>query len=96
MVREIDRERLVHLSVIFKSFVALAAAAKSRQSCLTLCDPIDGSPPGSSVPGILQARILQLVATEDPIIIGIAIHAILQTNILKQHLSNFLKILQLS
>ena len=32
------------------------AAAKSRQLCLTLCDPIDGSPPGSSVPGILQAR----------------------------------------
>ena len=39
-----------------------AAAAKSLQSCLTLCDPIDGSPPGSSVPGILQARILELVA----------------------------------
>ena len=38
------------------SSVAAAAAAKSPQSCLTLCDPIDGSPPGSSVPGILQAR----------------------------------------
>ena len=36
-----------------------ASAAKSLQSCLTLCDPIDGSPPGSSVPGILQARILE-------------------------------------
>ena len=35
---------------------AVAAAAKSLQSCPTLCDPIDGSPPGSSVPGILQAR----------------------------------------
>ena len=34
------------------------AAAKSLQSCLTLCDPIDGSPPGSPVPGILQARTL--------------------------------------
>ena len=34
------------------------AAAKSNQSCPTLCDPIDGSPPGSSVPGILQARTL--------------------------------------
>ena len=34
-----------------------AAAAKSLQSCLTLCDPIDGSPPGSAVPGILQARV---------------------------------------
>ena len=41
---------------------AAAAAAKSFQSCLTLCDPIDGSPPGSSVPGILQARTLQGVA----------------------------------
>ena len=41
---------------------AAAAAAKSLQSCLALCDPIDGSPPGSSVPGILQARILEWVA----------------------------------
>ena len=39
-----------------------AAAAKSLQSCPTLCDPRDGSPPGSSVPGILQARILEWVA----------------------------------
>ena len=37
-------------------------AAKSLQSCLTLCDPIDGSPPGSPVPGILQARSLERVA----------------------------------
>ena len=36
-----------------------AAAAKSLQSCLTLCNPIDGSPTGSSVPGILQARTLE-------------------------------------
>ena len=41
---------------------AAAAAAKSLQSCTTLCDPIDGSPPGSFVPGILQARILEWVA----------------------------------
>ena len=41
---------------------AVAAAAKSLQSCLTLCDPIDGSPPGSPVPGILQARTLEWVA----------------------------------
>ena len=40
----------------------MTAAAKSRQSCPTLCDPIDGSPPGSSVPGILQARTLEWVA----------------------------------
>ena len=39
-----------------------AAAAKSLQSCLTLCNPIDGSPPGSAIPGILQARILEWVA----------------------------------
>ena len=39
-----------------------AAAAKSHQSCPTLCDPIDGSPPGSPVPGILQARTLEWVA----------------------------------
>ena len=39
-----------------------AAAAKSLQSCPTLCDPIDGSPPGSAVPGILQARTLECVA----------------------------------
>ena len=41
---------------------AAAAAAKSLQSCRTLCDPIDGSPPGSPVPGILQARILEWIA----------------------------------
>ena len=39
-----------------------SSAAKSLQSCPTLCDPIDGSPPGSAVPGILQARILEWVA----------------------------------
>ena len=42
--------------------LAAAAAAKSLQSCPTLCDPTDGSPPGSLVPGILQARILESVA----------------------------------
>ena len=41
---------------------AAAAAAKLLQSCPTLCDPIDGSPPGSAVPGILQARTLEWVA----------------------------------
>ena len=41
---------------------AAAAAAKSLQSCLTLCDPIDSRPPGSAIPGILQARTLQWVA----------------------------------
>ena len=50
---------------LFFCFVHLpftAAAAKSLQSCLTLCDPIDGSTPGSAVPGILQARTLEWVA----------------------------------
>ena len=42
---------------------AAAAAAKSLQSCPTLCDPIDGSPTGSPVPGILQARTLEWVAS---------------------------------
>ena len=41
---------------------AAAAAAKLLQSCLTLCNPIDNSPPGSTVPGILQARTLEWVA----------------------------------
>ena len=44
------------------AWAAAAAAAKSLQSCLTLCDPIDGSPPGSPVPGIPQARTLEWVA----------------------------------
>ena len=43
-------------------YSAAAAAAKSLQLCPTLCDPIDGSPTGSSVPGILQARTLEWVA----------------------------------
>ena len=43
-----------------------AAAARSPQSCLTLCDPMDGSPPGSSVHEILQARILEWVANSFP------------------------------
>ena len=42
--------------------VSAAAAAKSLQSCPTLCDPRDGSPPGSPVPGILHARTLEWVA----------------------------------
>ena len=41
---------------------AATAAAKWLQSCPTLCDPIDGSPPGSPVPGILQARTLEWIA----------------------------------
>ena len=52
--------------LIISSYAAkqliIAAAAKSLQSCPTLCDPIDGSPPGSPVPGILQARTVEWVA----------------------------------
>ena len=49
-------------SEIFFTTTAAAAAGKSLQSCLTLCDPIDGLPPGFSVPGILQAKTLEWVA----------------------------------
>ena len=44
---------------ITNTLAATATAAKSLQSCSTLCNPIDGSPPGSPVPGILQARVLE-------------------------------------
>ena len=47
---------------ILKNFIYMSAAAKLLQSCPTLCNPIDGSPPGSPVPGILQARTLEWVA----------------------------------
>ena len=47
---------------MIRIFYVAAAAAKSLQLCPTLCDPIDGSPLGSPVPGILQARILEWVA----------------------------------
>ena len=50
------------MSIILFIQKSTAAAAKSRQSCPTLCDPTDGSPPGSPVPGILQARTLEWVA----------------------------------
>ena len=50
------------LQMIITTYIYYAAAAKSLQSCLTLCNPIDGSPPGSPVPGILQARTLEWVA----------------------------------
>ena len=51
-----EKERHTHLKAEFQR---IAAAAKSLQSCPTLCDPIDNSPPGSTVPGILQARTLE-------------------------------------
>ena len=48
--------------ILTKWFTVLFPAAKSLQSCLTLCDPIDSSPPGFPVPGILQAKTLEWVA----------------------------------
>ena len=65
---------------------AAAAVAKSLQSCLTLCDPIDGSPPGSAIPGILQARTLEWVA------ISFSIWHIYFTTIKKKLLPNHLEI----
>ena len=53
---------LFNICICICRAAAAAAAAKSLQSCPTLCDPIDGSPPGSPVPGILQARTLEWVA----------------------------------
>ena len=50
------------VSYSFFDIAIAIAIAKSLQSCLTLCDPIDGSPPGFPVPGILQARTLEWVA----------------------------------
>ena len=62
----IGRINIVKMSMLLKAIyrfsAAASAAAKSLQSCPTLCDPIDGSSPGSPVPGILQARILEWVA----------------------------------
>jgi len=56
------RAVVLKLVLLVFSTAAAAAAAKSLQSCPTLCDPRDGSPPGSLVPGILRARIVEWVA----------------------------------
>ena len=50
------------VTIVDNTILYTAAAAKSLQSCPTLCDPIDGSQPGSSVPGTLQVRTLEWVA----------------------------------
>ena len=60
-IQTLRAQAKIDMLLIFAN-AAAAAAAKSLQSCLTLCDPIDGSPPGSSVSGILQARTLEWVA----------------------------------
>ena len=51
-----------NITVLRPDFLHAAAAAKLLQLCLTLCDPIGGRPPGSPVPGVLQARTLEWVA----------------------------------
>ena len=56
------REMQIKASVKYYFILTATATAMSLQSCPTLCDPIDGSPPGSPVPGILQARTLEWVA----------------------------------
>ena len=53
---------MLAMSLLQGLLAAAAAAAKSLQSCPTLCDPIDSSPPGCPIPGILQARTLEWVA----------------------------------
>ena len=58
----IDETISTHVSHNSPKESTAAAAAKSLQSCPTLCDPIDGSPPGSAVLGILQAKTLEWVA----------------------------------
>ena len=57
-----EKVRKIVTLVIFVCYLAAVTAAKSLQSCPTLCDLIDGSPPGSPVSGILQARTLEWVA----------------------------------
>ena len=54
-----ERENTIDITHMWNSKYGTAAAAKSLQSCPTLCDPIDGSSPGSLVPGTLQARTLE-------------------------------------
>ena len=62
-IKKTYQETMSKASVVWVHVTAAAAAAaKSFQFCLTLCDPMDGSPPGSSVPGILQARVWEWVA----------------------------------
>ena len=58
----IVRYKELRLTVLNRMPAAAAAAAKLLQSCPTLCGPIDGGPPGSPVPGILQVRTLEWVA----------------------------------
>ena len=60
-IRNLLLFRDVYVSSYVINYIAMLCYAKSLQSCPTLCDPIDGSPPGSAIPGSLQARILEWV-----------------------------------
>ena len=62
----LSRPRVVFVMTYFTE-TPVVVAAKSLQSCPTLCDPLDGNPPGSSVPGIHQARTLEWVAISSPV-----------------------------
>ena len=62
MVNKVGIDVFLELSCFFDDPAAAATAAESLQSCPTLCNPIDGSPSGSPVPEILQARTLEWVA----------------------------------
>ena len=62
LTTNVDGCIVFHYGEIPECIHSAAPAAKSLQSCPTLCDPVDGSPPGSPVPGILQARTLEWVA----------------------------------
>ena len=62
IVRGVAKNQTPLSDFSYFTYLLAAATAKSLQSCPTLCDPTDGSPPGSPVPGILQARTLEWVA----------------------------------
>ena len=79
------------LRTTFFGILSAAAAAKSLQSCLTLCDPIDGRPPGSPVPGIFKARVMECVAIAFSVITprhNQLDHKIFSFSISSQHFSN--------
>ena len=61
-LNQVNQDKANHVVGLPRWLAAAAAAARLLQSCPTLCDPRDGSPPGSPVPGILQARTLEWVA----------------------------------
>ena len=74
--------------IIPRIITAAATAAKSLQSCPTLCDPIDSSPPGSPVPGILQARILTWVPLSNCYVLGTTVGGLHTCSFSSQHSMN--------